>query len=212
MGKQPRTHSVEIKAKISSSLRRLWNKRLKSKRLGVKFFLSWEESIAKAAKDGGLDEQRLNWNSYNEIEEEITRQQLQFATEKAFAKELAKIKSATLAKEKEEKIAILAQRKKEREEKEKARAAMRRKARRRSVKNRGKSPVTQEFLLKQKLVKIRRQKPKSRKAINEADQQISCTPIWGKLDFELTELDELKRDSLADQIQAARNQRSEIRC
>ncbi|CAI0408348.1 unnamed protein product, partial [Linum tenue] len=197
-------HSVEIKAKISSSLKRLWNKRLTSKRLGIKFFLSWEVSIAKAAKDGGLDEQRLSWNSYNEIEQEITRQQLQFATEKAFAKELTKIKSATVAKEKAEKIA---QRKKEREEKEKARAE----ERRRSAKNREKSPVTQEFILKQKLVKIRRRKPTGRK-VNNGGQQISCTPIWGKLDFELTEREELKRDSLADQIQAARNKRNEIRC
>ncbi|KAJ4833855.1 hypothetical protein Tsubulata_029875 [Turnera subulata] len=43
-------HSKESKAKISSSLKRLWRERLKQKRMREKIFFSWAESLANAAK------------------------------------------------------------------------------------------------------------------------------------------------------------------
>lgn len=88
---------------MSSSLRRLWGRRLKWKRSREKLFLSWVESIAEAAKTGGSEQQELNWDSYENIREELYLQQLQQAAEKKKAREWAKMRAkeaAALAKEK----------------------------------------------------------------------------------------------------------------
>lgn len=102
---------------MSSSLRRLWGRRLKCKRSREKLFLSWVESIAEAAKTGGSEQQELNWDSYENIREELYLQQLQQAAEKKKAREWAKMRakeSAALAKEK--KKARLAYERKEHDE------------------------------------------------------------------------------------------------
>ncbi|OMO92418.1 hypothetical protein COLO4_17596 [Corchorus olitorius] len=88
----PRTHSEQSKEKIGSSLRCLWSKRLKWKRLGERFFLSWSESIAEAARKGGSDQPELEWDSYDKIKQEIALEQLRCAEEKAKGKEMAKIR------------------------------------------------------------------------------------------------------------------------
>lgn len=88
---------------MSSSLRRLWGRRLKWKRSREKLFLSWVESIAEVAKTGGSEQQELNWDSYENIREELYLQQLQQAAEKKKAREWAKMRAkeaAALAKEK----------------------------------------------------------------------------------------------------------------
>lgn len=88
---------------MSSSLRHLWGRRLKWKRSREKLFLSWVESIAEAAKTGGSEQQELNWDSYENIREELYLQQLQQAAEKKKAREWAKMRAkeaAALAKEK----------------------------------------------------------------------------------------------------------------
>ncbi|KAF2290822.1 hypothetical protein GH714_015624 [Hevea brasiliensis] len=77
MSEHPRAHSDEIKEKIGFSLRRLWGKRLKWKKLREKFFLSWTKSIAEEARKGGIDQKELDWDSYDKIKEEITLQQIQ---------------------------------------------------------------------------------------------------------------------------------------
>lgn len=145
--------SDEIKLKIGSSLRRIWAKRLKWKRLREKFFLSWSKSIAEAARKGGIDQQELDWDSYDKIKEEVTLKQLQRAKDKEKAKELAKITAERAAQAKAEKIAKFAQKRKEREEKAKAREA-KKKASRRSKKKARKLSFVQELTLKQRLTKV----------------------------------------------------------
>ncbi|XP_038996736.1 uncharacterized protein LOC120121452 [Hibiscus syriacus] len=93
MSEHPRTHSEESKARIGSSVRHAWGKRLKWKRLGEIFFLSWMESIAEAARKGGSDQAELEWDSYDKIKQEIALEQLQWATEKAKGKEIAKVRA-----------------------------------------------------------------------------------------------------------------------
>lgn len=114
MSQRPRSHSAESKAKMSSSLRRLWGQRLKWKRSREKLFLSWVESIAEAAKTGGSEQQELNWNSYENLREELHLQQLQQAAEKKKARELAKMRAKeAAARVKEQKKARLAYERKE---------------------------------------------------------------------------------------------------
>ncbi|KAL6205849.1 hypothetical protein ACLB2K_023101 [Fragaria x ananassa] len=50
MSQRPRSHSEESKAKMSSSLRRLWGQRLKWKRSREKLFLSWLQQAAEKKK------------------------------------------------------------------------------------------------------------------------------------------------------------------
>lgn len=83
--------SAQSKARISSSLRQVWAKRLKWKRLAEKFYSSWAESIAEAARRGGINEEELNWHSYQTLKKEIALHQRQHAAEKAKKKEMEKI-------------------------------------------------------------------------------------------------------------------------
>ena len=89
--------SDRIKAKIGSSLRRVWAKRLKWKRSREKFFHSWAENIAEAAKTGGPGEQELEWDSYDKIKRILIQKQLHLAEEKIKAKELPNMRRAEKA-------------------------------------------------------------------------------------------------------------------
>ncbi|KAL2593458.1 hypothetical protein AAZX31_12G148700 [Glycine max] len=71
MAEHPHSHSDQTKAKISDSLRRVWHERLKSKRLVEQFFLSWAQSIANAARKGGIGQEELDWDSYNKIKQQL---------------------------------------------------------------------------------------------------------------------------------------------
>ncbi|XP_021288301.1 uncharacterized protein LOC110419534 isoform X2 [Herrania umbratica] len=149
MSEHPHTHSEQSKARIGSSLRHVWAKRLKRKRLGERFFLSWLESIAEAARKGGTDQPELDWDSYDKIKQGIALEQLQWATEKAKGKEMAKVRAATAQ---AEKMARIAQKRKEQEEKVKARE-LKRKAQGKSKKD-GEVADTQGLKLKQRLTMI----------------------------------------------------------
>ncbi|KAK9269661.1 hypothetical protein L1049_001439 [Liquidambar formosana] len=207
MSECPRTHSDQSKARIRSSLRQVWGKRLNWKRLREKFFLSWAESIAKAAKKGGSDQQELDWDSYNKIKEEIALQQLQQAADKAKAKEMAKLRAERAAQAKAEKIARLAEKRKEQEEKAKLRG-QRKRMTRKSREDKEELTVAQGLKLKQRLTKIHRTKSISINTQQEAvNSQISA---WEKLDLEFIKRERMRREvSLADQIRAAKNKRAE---
>lgn len=130
--------------------------------MGEEFILSWSENIAKAAKDGWSDQQELDWDSYDKIKQEMAVQQLQWAADKAKAKEMAKInavKAAVARAEKAalakvEKMARIAEKRKEREEKAKQRREIKSKARRKSEKS-GALSVPQELKLKRRLTKVK---------------------------------------------------------
>ncbi|XVF78754.1 hypothetical protein PTKIN_Ptkin14bG0161200 [Pterospermum kingtungense] len=150
MSEHPRTHSEQSKARIGSSVRRAWDKRLKRKRLGERFMLSWLKSLAEAARKGGRDQSELEWDSYDKIRQEIALEQLRWATEKAKGKEMAKIRAATA---KAEKMARIAQKRKEQEQKEKARE-LKKKTQGKSKKD-VKVADNQGLKLKQRLTMVR---------------------------------------------------------
>ncbi|XP_062011548.1 uncharacterized protein LOC133728152 isoform X1 [Rosa rugosa] len=198
MSQRPRSHSVESKAKMSSSLRRLWGRRLKWKRSREKLFLSWVESIAEAAKTGGSEQQELNWDSYENIKEELYLQQLQQAAEKKKARERAKMRAKEAA----------------------ARAKVKKKARR-AIERRVDSETNKdnEELTSLKGLKVKQRSTKLDRETSTNDQVASRRDIvksqlhisaLEKLDAELIKREKLRAEvSFADQIRAAKNRKME---
>ncbi|KAK4849761.1 hypothetical protein QYF36_000605 [Acer negundo] len=211
MAEHPRFHSDESKARIGSTLRHVWRKRLRLKQWGENFILSWSKSIAKAAKDGWTDQQELNWDSYEKLEQEMTVQQLQLAADKAKAKEMAKKTREKAALQRAEKVAMAkaqkmarqSQKRKDQEEKAKARREIKRKAGRKSKKD-GELSISQGLKLKRRLTKIHKKKS----VIGPGNLVNSNIPAWEKLDVDLINKEKVQREvSLADQIRAAKNKR-----
>ncbi|XP_059661446.1 vicilin-like seed storage protein At2g18540 [Cornus florida] len=205
MSECPRAHSKRTVARIRSSLRRLWGGRLKWKRSREKFLLSWAENIAEAAKKGGVDQQELDWDSYDKIKKEIALQQLQWAAEKVKAKEMAKIRAVRSAQAKAEKMARLAQKKKEQEQKEKVREEIKRKTHKKSKEEKEEFAVSQELKLKARLTKIHKKKSVNGEVTSQYHR------AWEKFDLEFIDREQKQQEvSLADQIRAAKNRRAEF--
>ncbi|KAK6132496.1 hypothetical protein DH2020_033796 [Rehmannia glutinosa] len=154
MSEAPRVLSDQTKVKICASLTSLWEKRLKWKRSREKFLQSWAESITKAAKLGGSDQQELDWDSYDKLKREIALQQIHQTAEKAKAKEMARIQAQRAAEAKAEKMARLAEKRREREENAKARGASIRKRNKKSKEEKERLAEFQEEKLKERLMKI----------------------------------------------------------
>ncbi|KAF8025900.1 hypothetical protein BT93_F2657 [Corymbia citriodora subsp. variegata] len=210
MAEHPRTHSDLIKAKIGSSIRRIWKERLKRKRLKEKFFSSWADNIAEAAKTGWSDQRELDWDSYDKIKHEIDLQHLHRLAEKERAKSMAKMRRAhKVAEVKAEKMARFAQKRKEREEKAKERGKMKRiSCRKTKKKKKDDLAAAQGMKLKKRLLKINRKRSlKVVQVPGQGDAVLANIPAWEKLDLEHIKREKAQRElSLADQIRAAKNQ------
>lgn len=116
--------------------------------------LSWASGIAKSAKTGGTDQQELDWDSYEKIESEIAFQQHQWAVYNAKAKEVARIRGQRAAQAKAEKLARLAERRKEREEKAKVKGELKKRIHKKSKEEIEQLAVARELKLKEKLAKV----------------------------------------------------------
>ncbi|XP_062170270.1 uncharacterized protein LOC133875992 isoform X2 [Alnus glutinosa] len=258
MSEHPRPHSVHIKAKISSSVRRVWQERLKLKRLRERFVSSWAESIAKAAKKGGPDQQELEWGSYDKIKQQMALQQLRWVVDnKAKAKRMAKARAEKLilsweesiakaakkggsgqqelewdsynkikqemvlqqlqwaaekakVKEKTKLRARLAQKRKAQEGKARARGEINRKTNRKSKEDKDDLAVAEESKLEQKLIKILTKKSINCQVVGRGDTVVSHFGALEKLDLEHIKREKMRREvSLADQIQAVRKKKAE---
>lgn len=122
---------------------------------GKKFFQSWMESIAKAAKKGGINEQELDWDSYEKIQKEmILRYQLQHTAEKAKAKETARVEAEKAAWIKAIKKVMLTRRRKDRQERTKARGDIKSQSHKKVKEGRDDLQVAQEFELHPKLTQV----------------------------------------------------------
>ncbi|KGN53591.1 uncharacterized protein LOC101207813 isoform X1 [Cucumis sativus] len=215
MSEYPRIHSDQVKVKISSSLRRVWGKRLMKKRLNETFFLSWMESIAVAAKKGGKEEQELDWDSYDKIKQETLHQELRRVAEKEKLKamrENAKMKKVQRRVGKKEKgddnaktkkLKMCSRRRDEGKRKGKEDDNLRKKK---------KSTTIERSKLKQRLKKIRK-KISINGAVTAQGSIASVAPqnpCWEKLDLDLIKKGQTwKEASLADQIQVAKNRKAE---
>ncbi|XP_055801221.1 stress response protein NST1 isoform X2 [Solanum dulcamara] len=204
MSECPRSLSNQTKIRIRASLRKLWGERLQWKRSKEKFFQSWAESIANAAKVGGSDQEELEWDSYDNIKREIALKQLQLSAEKAKAKEMTRIRAERAAQRKTEKMQRLAQRRKEREEKQKVEGKMKR-PRRRSKQEKEELAVAEELKLKAKLVKIQKKKSTLSHVCREHRR------AWEKLDVSFIKRPQVQKPvSLADQIRSAKKRTEDV--
>nr|GMD90231.1 golgin subfamily A member 6-like protein 22 [Ipomoea batatas] len=203
MSECPRSLSKQTKMRIGTSQRKLWGERLKWIRSREKFLQSWAESIADAAKKGGADQGELEWDSYEKIKREIYLQQIQRAAEKAKAKEQARLRAERAAQAKIEKMARLAQRKKEREERAKLREEIKRR-RRRAKQEREELAIARESKLKARLMKIQKKKSITSHVSHQHER------AWEKLDIEFMQRENIKKEvSLEDQLLLAKKKRSE---
>lgn len=217
MAECPRYHSDLVKQKISSSLRRLWAKRLEWKWSREKIFHSWAENIAVAAKTGGPEQEVLDWDSYDKIKQESVQQLRHLAAEKAKAKELATImreeKAKTRREEKAakavaEKMDKLVRKRKSREEKLKEKEE-KTKARRKI--NQEKKDSIRRLKLKQRLSQIRQNISVDGQVSGQKGTVTSHTPAWEKLDLDVIERESWQGEvSFADQIRAAKNKKAEF--
>ncbi|KAI4356148.1 hypothetical protein L6164_000194 [Bauhinia variegata] len=89
MAEHPRPHSDHVKEKISSSLRHVWQERLKPKQLKEQFMLFWALSLANAARKGGIGQEELDWDSYDKIKQQLAHQELLRAKKKKIKKNRA---------------------------------------------------------------------------------------------------------------------------
>ncbi|XP_023514976.1 uncharacterized protein LOC111779131 [Cucurbita pepo subsp. pepo] len=209
MSEYPRpTHSDQVKTKISSSLRRVWGKRLLKKRLNEAFFQSWKESIAVAAKKGGKGEQEHDWDSHDKIIQEMLHQKLKMVEEKE------KLKLMRAENAKKRKIQGRGAKIKKRKM-----CSRRRKGGKRKMKEGEDIQRTMKELtaiersgLKQRLKKIRK-KIAINSVVAAQGSVASVVPrgtTWEKMDLDLIKKGKLREEvSLADQIQFAKNRKAE---
>ncbi|KAL3636909.1 hypothetical protein CASFOL_019208 [Castilleja foliolosa] len=210
MSEAPRALSNQTKAKIRASLTSLWGTRLKWKRSREKFLQLWARSIATAAKKGGIDEQELDWDSYDKLKQEIALLQTERTAEKAKVKEMARVRADRAAEVKAEKMARLAQKRRQREENAKARGLSVRKRNRKSKEEKEKLAEFLEEKLKERLLKSPGKRMnmihKKKSAVNQVSSQHQRP--WEKLDLDFA--NGLRQEnSLADQIRFAKNRKSE---
>lgn len=183
---------------------------MKWKRSREKFYLSWAESIAKAAKKGGSDQEELDWDSYDKIKEEIALQQLQWAENKKKAKELAKMRAERAARARAEKMAMLAEKRRERERQAEARGEIKRETTRKSKEDKEGLAVAKGLKLKERLTKLHKKKSINGQVASLREMVISQIPACEKLDLEFIKRERMQREvSLADQIRAAKSKRAQ---
>ncbi|XP_057795944.1 stress response protein NST1 [Salvia miltiorrhiza] len=202
MSEAPRVLSNQTKVKIRASLTKLWGRRLRLKRSREKFLQLWGESIALAAKKGGVDQQELEWDSYEQFKREVALQN----AEEAKMKELARVRKERAAKVKAAlKTARLAEKKREREENAKVRQECTRKRNKWSKEEKEKLVEFEEEKLKERLMKIQRKKSRISVVSSEHERR------WEKFEVDLAEGKHLHKDiSLADQIRFAKKRRAQL--
>lgn len=98
---------------------------MKRKRSKETFYSSWAESIAEAARMGGIDEEQFDWDSYDRMKVEIAFQRLQWDEEKAKKKEMNKIQAERKVRKRVQNMAQVAQKKVEHKQNAKQRAKKR---------------------------------------------------------------------------------------
>ncbi|CAN7028889.1 hypothetical protein IGI04_029379 [Brassica rapa subsp. trilocularis] len=195
MSEHQQPHSDETKEKIRASMRQIWAERLRSKRLKEKFTSLWSESIAEAARRGGSGEVELDWDSYEKAKLEISSE------EKARTKEHNKVRAEEAKTEK--KVRRVVERQKERQERDQRGGKTRK-----PQQNKESTTTASRSKLKKRLTEIHKKKTSLGKVAIGKDKVVSVAAKLEKLDLELIRKERRRGDiSLADQIQAAKNQR-----
>ncbi|CAN6444284.1 unnamed protein product [Victoria cruziana] len=196
----PRSHSEQSKTRIGLALKKAWKRRLKRMCMQQQCCSEWQGIIAETARMGGINQQELEWDSYDKQQMEILQAELQVKAEQEMAKEIARQKRA---KDKAEKKVLLAQERKiKKAEKAKARALQKRAQKEKERKG---SLFSKELVVMAKLPKVKRS---SMATAGSEDDNPHSQPATEKWDLEFVRKANMRRGiSLADQIRAAKMQR-----
>lgn len=211
MSEIPHSHSEQSKEKISSSLRQLWAERLKRKRSREKLYFSWAESVAEAARRGGINEEELNWDSYERFKEEIASRQLQCAAKKAKGKELKKIQAEKRVRKRVEKMASFVQKKMEHKKKAEPRAKQKWRMSSKGREAKEELALSREPNLSDKLIKIHGKNLMDGPSGSQVGVMTYLQSALESFDIESIKREQKRNTvSLADQIQAAKSKRVQI--
>ncbi|XP_074562341.1 uncharacterized protein LOC141818807, partial [Curcuma longa] len=210
MSQHPHKHSDQSKSRISSSLRKIWEERRKIKRLQAQCYTLWARTIAEAAKTGTDDQAELEWDGFEKMKADFMTQQVKRKEEKERAKVRVKLKAEMVARERAEKIAKLSEQRKLRKqmmEDKQLELFSREKPDREK-----KLLLSKSLKLKARLTKFReRKKQLSNSWKFEAGMIEEPRPEFKKWDMEVIKNESLRRQiSLADQIEAVKNNRTEL--
>uniref|UniRef100_A0A803N0J0 Nuclease associated modular domain-containing protein n=1 Tax=Chenopodium quinoa TaxID=63459 RepID=A0A803N0J0_CHEQI len=202
-----REHS---KRKIGSSLKKLWAERLKRKRAKEKFYTSWAESIAEAARRGGVGEELLNWDSYERLKVEIAFRRLQWVEEKAKVKDMKRIRAEKKVQKRVQNVTRVAQKKLELKQKDELRAKKKAMSRRKRREKKEELGASTELNTTDRLVKIFGKKSTDGPSCSQPGSMIYLQSALEKFDIESIKAEQRRSTvSLADQIQAAKSRRQQ---
>nr|XP_019706704.1 uncharacterized protein LOC105047591 isoform X2 [Elaeis guineensis] len=208
MSEYPHSHSDQSKARISSGLKKSWEKRLKHRRSQENCCIMWSGSIAEAARKGGSDQQELNWDSYEKIKADIESQHIQQKGERARAREIAKLRAGRVSQIRVENVAGLAKQRNNNEKKAEANK-VEASSWKRSEDEKKKTVLSKDFRLKARLIKFHHRKKKLSGFIRlQSKKIVEPEPLTEKWDLEVIKAEMMQRKiSLADQIQAMKSRK-----
>ncbi|KAJ6838173.1 uncharacterized protein M6B38_319840 [Iris pallida] len=210
MSESPRSHSDRSRARISFSLRKIWEERLKKRTLQENCYLTWAGSIADAARKGGGDQEELEWDSYEKIKSAISTKHLKWKARKERAKEIAKVKAEIAAKVRAENAERRAQKALEKEERAKARE-MKALARKKSENEKMRMALSKGLKLKARLTKFHHHKKQSGSStVTPREITLETRALSEELDIELIKMRKMrKRVTLAEQIRDVKNRKAD---
>ncbi|CAM8894039.1 unnamed protein product [Rhodiola kirilowii] len=197
-----RDRSDQCKKKISVSLKHVWAKRLNYPRQREKFYLSWLQRIAIAAKKGGEDQKELEWDSYDKMLEDLVLQKHQQALDEAKEKVKVVLRGMINPKNKTERLSALAQNRSGRGMEDQHIKRVRRKKCVR-MGNDEEILAPEELKLQTRLSKIQLKKPAAITIKAETHSSLA----WEKFELDYVKREIRENVSLADQIRAAKNRR-----
>uniref|UniRef100_A0A1D1Y6Y5 Uncharacterized protein aq_aa11 n=2 Tax=Anthurium amnicola TaxID=1678845 RepID=A0A1D1Y6Y5_9ARAE len=203
MSESPRSHSEESKAKTGFALRKIWEERLKRKSLQEKCYLTWAGIVAEAAREGGRDRQELEWDSFEKMKSDILVQHLQWKTDRARQKEIAKRRAERAAKAKAGKLVrhVL-----DTNEGQKVKA-VKSKGTLKQPEKKSVPTTSRDLKLRARLAKINR-KQQFEGHLHESEVMVEVQATAGKWDLEFIKRDKMHQTvSFADQILAIKKRR-----
>ncbi|CAA7410154.1 unnamed protein product [Spirodela intermedia] len=204
MAESPRFHSNQSKAKIGMALRKIWEERLKNKILQEGCYSTWAGAVAEAAQKGSLDQQELEWDSYEKMKSDILIQHLQWKTERERQKEIEKRRAERALKAKSDKTVRHHQERKDDHEvkRKRSKGDLKQPEEKKNV-----LAAPRHAKLRAKLTKIhRKQQLEQPEPKHEVGAEV--LPVAEKWDLEFVKREKMRQTvSFADRILAIKKQR-----
>ncbi|XP_078428237.1 histone-lysine N-methyltransferase, H3 lysine-79 specific-like protein [Wolffia australiana] len=204
MAESPRSHSDQSKARIGIALKRIWSERLRAKKLQARCYQAWAEAVAGAAKKGGLDQQELEWDSYEKMKSEILSEHLRWKEQRERQKEIEKRRAERALKARSEKTEGHNQ---ENKDNQGVRGKRPKCSSKKTFLGKNVLPPPKSAKIRAKFIKIHQRKQSEEPSI-ELPATSGPLPVAEKWDLEFIKREKMRQTvSFADQILAIKKQR-----